>query len=684
MTTKLQSLTELWQEFNLTGTQKLLDELATEITTKQDESDISRKQLIDLIRTFKKSNSEETRLVVAPLLKSFQNEIDMLSKRSKSAEKAFFDIYKKFCDIADPVPTLEYCMENMKNLQRLQDLEIENNQLRETMGDYNKEITEYKEKTKNLKDVEEKLERQETNMEETIEKKIKSREDDLNNAFDEKVKNFEEEKLRNGHKLADSETKLKQLQSLLDESQSELFEMKSRQDDKRNAISDDMDLMMTDLDRANQRALTAEKEVINLQEKVSELKESISKDDQDDEGMHDEEASELRFQLHAKEKEVIQLVEDIQKANRNLQENEVKYERKVTDLEKGLTEVEKTKDELQVKLSKQSDYESVKKDLSILKTLEFPSHSTDQDDSRPLEVLILERSKALQTDNSMLRQDKERLVRELGDTKTDLYEAQQKVEKQTELISQLEDHVEQLQTISTPYREEAEGRSSSDMLAEALKINTVEEVFEREASMSPSMGNRSLMSPASYISPGDSSSTLLPIVQAQRERFRLRNDELESSSLEQQHQLGILSGQVHDLQQDNVKLYEKIRFLQACGGANRRQGDTVVPVETRYQGEYEQKLDPFQSFSQAEKKRKYGQLSVIEKVILSLVRFMVSNKTVRLMVTFYSILLHGLVFAVLYKMAMTESCKHDMAARWHEKYIEHMQDVHGDADHHIG
>ena len=63
MTTKLQSLTELWQEFNLTGTQKLLDELATEISSRQDESDASRKQLIDLIRNFKKTNTEETRLV---------------------------------------------------------------------------------------------------------------------------------------------------------------------------------------------------------------------------------------------------------------------------------------------------------------------------------------------------------------------------------------------------------------------------------------------------------------------------------------------------------------------------------------------------------------------------------------------------------------------------------------------
>ena len=63
MTTKLQSLTELWQEFNLTGTQKLLDELASEITTRQDDSDTSRKQLIELIRNFKKTNSEETRFI---------------------------------------------------------------------------------------------------------------------------------------------------------------------------------------------------------------------------------------------------------------------------------------------------------------------------------------------------------------------------------------------------------------------------------------------------------------------------------------------------------------------------------------------------------------------------------------------------------------------------------------------
>ena len=43
-----------------------------------------------------------------------------------------------------------------------------------------------------------------------------------------------------------------------------------------------------------------------------------------------------------------------------------------------------------------------------------------------------------------------------------------------------------------------------------------------------------------------------------------------------------------------------------------------MAVEKRYQGEYENRLDPFQSFSQAERKRKYGQLSVAEKVSILL------------------------------------------------------------------
>ena len=570
MTTKLQSLTELWQEFDLTGTQKLLDELATEITTRQDESDSSRKLLIELIRNFKKSNSEETRLIVAPLLKSFQNEIDNLSKRSKSAEKSFFDIYKKFFDIADPVPTLEYCMENIKNLQKLQDLEIETAQLRETLADYNKEITEYKEKLKNLKDIESKYKTQEEKMLELIDQKVAKKEEDLQKMFDEKNRVMEEERQRNSQKLADTVQKMTQMQRTLTDTQTELYEINTSQDLERNARSEEVDLVLVDLERSNQRALTAEREVVSLQEQLKDLQSGQSSLPEV-EDFSDDQNTALRNQLMAKEQEVIQLVEDFQKANKSSQETESRYEKRIAEISLENERISSQLEETKALLEGQKDYESVKKDLSILKSLYFPSQNTEEEDPRALEVLILERSKTLQNDNSMLRQDKERLLAELTEAREELTENKRTLSKQSSLISQLEEHVDQLQTITTPYREEAEGRSSSDMLAEALKVDTELEEM-REAS--PVLSMKSALS-------SSTESSLLPIVEAQRERLRLRNEELESLSLSQQHQLTTLTSQVESLQQDNVKLYEKIRFLQSCGATSRCVVVVVVMVLIR-------------------------------------------------------------------------------------------------------
>jgi homeobox protein cut-like len=104
---KLQTLFQFWQTFNLPQVQQNLDEVATEITSRQDESDSSRQILIELIRDFKRDNSEEIRSAVGPLVKAFQNEVDSLSRRSKSSEKAFFDVYKQLVDVADPTPILD-------------------------------------------------------------------------------------------------------------------------------------------------------------------------------------------------------------------------------------------------------------------------------------------------------------------------------------------------------------------------------------------------------------------------------------------------------------------------------------------------------------------------------------------------------------------------------------------------
>lgn len=674
MATKLQTLTTLWQEFDLTGTQKLLDELAGQITDRQDQSELSKKNLIEQMRSFKKTNTEETRLKASPLLKSFQNEVDSLNKRSKSAEKAFFDIYQKFCDIADPVPTLEYCMESMKGLHKVTDLEIEVGQLRETLTMTSTEVTRLKFKEKELEQAQEKLGELEKSLEEMLEAKVEEHKASLNEQFNEKMKVIEEEQITSAQKLAEAESRARVAQKLLQESQGELDEIKYNQDDKRRAVSDEMEILLTDLERANQRANSAEREAGALAERLELMSQEINSQETQSEESVDDKG--LIMQLAAKEREVATLVEDLQKNNKHILEMETKYSGLVSTLERRLTGLEEDKVELAARLEKQGDYQQVKKELGILRTLEFSNQDNTTDnnqteDSRPLEVLILERSKVLQSENSILRLEKERNLREIQESRTELASRSQQCSKQAQLIAQLEDHVEQLQTISTPYREEAEGRSSSDMLAEVLQESS-DDVFNKDTSLSPGPGGQ------------EPSGTMLHIVQAQRERLRSRNEELEQLNEQQLSQLQLIQGEVQHLKQDNLKLYEKIRYLQSCSGGRPSQ-DVVVPVESKYKTSYEQRLDPFTSFNKSEKQRKYDQLSLFEKIILSLVRFIASNKNARLAVFFYAVLMHGLVFAVLYKLALTDSCRHEMAAEWHEKYIGHMQEVHGNGpDHHIG
>ena len=63
----------------------------------------------------------------------------------------------------------------------------------------------------------------------------------------------------------------------------------------------------------------------------------------------------------------------------------------------------------------------------------------------------------------------------------------------------------------------------------------------------------------------------------------------------------MLSGQVDNLKQDNVKLYVKIRFLHAWWWIQKTGKHSGVCGD-QVPRDYKQKLDHFQSFSQVGKK----------------------------------------------------------------------------------
>lgn len=66
------------------------------------------------------------------------------------------------------------------------------------------------------------------------------------------------------------------------------------------------------------------------------------------------------------------------------------------------------------------------------------------------------------------------------------------------------------------------------------------------------------------------------------------------------------------LRQDNVSLYEKIRYLESYGGEPRRQANNDLEkggVEQKYKALYEHKMNPFVAFETEERRRRYKNLN---------------------------------------------------------------------------
>ncbi|XP_042893481.1 protein CASP-like [Penaeus japonicus] len=696
MAVKVQAVIAAWKSFELHSVQRELDETASELATRQDESEHSRKKLVELSREFKKNSPEDVRKHVAPLLKSFQSEIDNLNKRSKFVETAFLNVYKKVIDINDPLPTLEYCAGLEKKIGRLADLEIENKNLRETLREYNEEFKEVRNQDVTIKALKEKIKNYEDLMDNNVQSKIKEMERELSRQYAEKERLLGETQESVMRRLQDAESRAQTLQSTLDQTQSELFELKSKSEESNFARSDEINILLNDLERANQRATISERESAQLKEQLQSLTAahnsltenmSVMSTSANEVELSAETLarSSLEIELASKDKEISQLVEDIKQLQNSLNILRDTSSSQIRALEENQESNTRTISTLEAKVQQQRDYDEIKRELSIMKSVEFGTISKDggeesslEASSKPLEVLLLEKTKVLQNENTTLKQVNNSINKKTIEYEQELTTLRSLAAEQKDLILHLESDLSSVQTLSSLYRGEGEGSSVPEIVAEAVRAST--------SSTPPlSTPQSSVTDPPTPVPggiPPDFSSaaeSILPIISSQRERFRQRNEELEAELTGKSQQVVLLQNELDNLRADNLKLYEKIRFLQSYQG---RQSSEDSAAESRYSSQYEEALDPFSSFSRKEKLRRYSALSPFEKVTLSMGRFILGNKTARTVTFMYTALVHCLVFLVLYKLAHTESCKRDFASDCAQKFAEHMNQVHGHSDFH--
>uniref|UniRef100_A0A2C9JTS8 DNA-binding protein SATB n=1 Tax=Biomphalaria glabrata TaxID=6526 RepID=A0A2C9JTS8_BIOGL len=173
-----------------------------------------------------------------------------------------------------------------------------------------------------------------------------------------------------------------------------------------------MEMVMADLDRANERAANAERQVERLRLQLSQVTESLSLQAEGSKGhlsltseqvMDNLKRSTQEMELAAKEKEIAQLVEDVQRLQASLNKLRESTSEQVERLEKELSSKNMAFRALEEKLRSQEDYEEVKRELRVLKSIEFANAYTGPEEGKTLEMLLLEKNKSLQTESTHLK-----------------------------------------------------------------------------------------------------------------------------------------------------------------------------------------------------------------------------------------------------------------------------------------
>jgi len=645
---------QFWKNFDLSQFQSELDQTATEVASKQDASDVSRRKLVEQVKLFKRNSSDEVKKAVSILLKSFQGEIDALTKRSKSSESEFLNLYKKVIELPDPTLALEQAEFFQKKNQRLNDIEIENSKLRETLAEYNKEFAEVKNQEVTIKSLKEKIKELERDSASNAQKIIEEKERVLIQNFTEKEKIILDNQYQAATKLSELEKKEQNLQIALESSQSEVFNLKEKFDEENEARLAEIEILVCDLDRANLANETSRKEIESLKDEMKLLQENFNQSNQKEVDLEASigviSQSNLENELNSKEREVQQLVEHVQHFQNQLLRLRETTTSQITQLEEEVDSANQKCEEYKAELSQKIDYNEIKRELSIIKSTQFSTISDEKNKS--LEVLLLEKNRLLQDENTSLRNANIQSQEAFKVLQEELEVSKDNQSESASLIKRLEEDLLSIQSPSSVFRSAADGSSAS-------RSNVSHEVIVgalKDSSIAPDVTD---------VATKDSS--LLLVVTSQRERFRQQNNELQSENYQLHQNVQQLHNDLEMLRADNIKLFEKIKYLQSYSSPTSVTINEDV-TSKRYSSQYEDNLDPFTSFSRKEKQRRYMNLSPPEKVTLGVSRMILTSKIGRTIFFFYMLFMHFLLYVVLYKYAYVDDCKHHIADLCYERF----------------
>nr|GME12217.1 protein CASP-like [Ipomoea batatas] len=641
--TPIAAVATFWKDFDLEKERTILDEQGLRIAENQENSQKNRRKLAESTRDFKKASNEEKLNLFNSLLRGYQEEVDNLTKRAKFGENAFLNIYQKLYEAPDPYPVIASISE--KDL-KLSELESENRKMKVELEEFRMEATHLKNQQATIRRLEERCRQleQQASIKISSMEKIKQRSLAEENQKTLEVLKEREQLLQD--QLRQAQESVSNMQKLHELAQSQLFEVRAQSEEEGAAKQSEVNLLMDEVERAQARLLSLEREKGLLRSQLQ----SANEDNDDGKSDNFDGNSILENSLSAKEKLVSELNAELHNLENTLSNEREQHMSEMKKLNALLHEkdvsLEEMKKELQTRPTAKL-VDDLKKKVKILQAVGYNSieaedweAATTGEEMSKLESLLLDKNRKMEHDLTQIKVKLSEKTSMLESAEAKIDELTAKVSEQQRLIQKLEDDI-------------LKGYSSRE------KKSTIFEEWD----LSESGGTEKSGDAAQRRSPPDQDqSSMLKVICNQRDRFRARLRETEEEIRQLKEKIGSLTTELEKSKADNVKLYEKIRFIQDYNServisrgskkyAEDLESGFSSDVESKYKKLYEDDINPFAAFSKKEREQRYKELGLREKITLTSGRFLLGNKYARSFAFFYTIGLHILVFTCLYRMS---------------------------------
>ena len=664
-----------------------LDTTAADLVEQQRDALVQRKDLAQKTKAYKKLDDESKLSEYKTLLKSYQSFIDLLTNQGKTSSSSFLQLYSSLSEAPDPYPLLEASVDSLVlSEDTVPKLTSERDQLQKSVDRLTRQQEETEKRLQEERAARKRLEENQESRAQEIEASWEAVLTEKTNNWAAKEKTLEE-KVENQDRL------IKELKASYEVSQ-RLGEGGNQGDDsegsRSGATAAELELVSADLEKTSLRLADVEARNeqmrLELAHAVSHASGPISVEDDPDY---------LRLQS-----ENSSLLRKLDAARFDKDSERHTWEAKLLQSERAASKAAVEREELRVRLAKVADYDEIRRELEMIRSIEFAAGDDDEPgdgagddaavdangegakskDKNSLEQLLMARNKKLTDDLTVLRMSHRDIHGQLETLRTELSTSKAELEKSRILSTTLENDLLRVQ----------------DEAANAFPSSAMS-VAGTYSSRYPSSARRGASSPTSSIISGFDQSAvsantmesirageavgggsgLLPMIQAQRDRFKKKNAELEEELSKLYATVKSLRQEVASLQKDNLSLYEKTRYVSTYsrgqGASTSASSFANTPSSTsiytsadtpsglsldRYQNAYEARISPFAAFRGRESTRAYKRMSLPERIVFSLTRVILANRTSRNLFASYCFALHLLLFTVLYMMSTTDIEKH--------------------------